>query len=81
MAINEYDQLDKAEKIRLLWVNGQYLVHLEILEQAFILFKLWDFYVEVCFDPTTQFICGFCAFNDQQGLAPYLDVLNSTPSV
>lgn len=81
MIIKEYDHLDEAEKNKVLWENGQYLIHLEILEQMFILFKLWDFYVEVCFDSATQSICGLRTFSDQQGLAPYLDVLNSTSSI
>jgi hypothetical protein len=80
MLINKYEQLGICNKINILREKGQYLVHLEMLEQVFILFKLWDFYVEVCYDSTTQTISGLRAFNDRGGLAPYLDVLNSAPS-
>jgi hypothetical protein len=81
MTIDEYNELSESEKLSVLQHDGQYLIHLDILEQTFTLFKLRDFHVEVCFDSVTQVICGLRTFDDQQGLAPYLDALNSTPPV
>jgi hypothetical protein len=81
MIIEEYDQLDEDKKTKILWENGQYLIHLEILEQTFIVFKLWRFYVEVWYDPATEAISKLRTFNDLRRLTPYIDGFHSAPSV
>ena len=73
MIIEEYDRLAEAEKIQILSDEGQYIIHLQILEQLFMVFKLWRFYVEVCYDPAAEAICKLRTFSDRQGLSPYLD--------
>ena len=73
MIIDEYDQLAEAEKIKILLEKGRYVIHLQILEQLFMVFKLWRFYVEVCYDPATEAIYKLRTFSDRQGLSPYLD--------
>ncbi|AUD06120.1 hypothetical protein [Spirosoma pollinicola] len=81
MTIEEYDQLDEDEKIEILWKNGQYLIHVEILEQTFIVFKLWRFYAEIWYDPASEVICQLRTFNDHKGLTPYLNGFQSTSSI
>ena len=75
MTLEDFNQLSESEKIMILGKSGAYLKHLDILEQTFILFRLWDFHVEVWYDPEREEVGSLRSFNNSQGLDPYLDAV------
>ncbi|GAA4419147.1 hypothetical protein GCM10023187_53200 [Nibrella viscosa] len=72
LGLNEYTILPLDEQASLLWVYGTHLLNMKQLGKWYILYQLWDFFVEVRYDQECNEIEGLSTFNSNRALEPYL---------
>lgn len=63
--------LDEAEQWNDLWQNGSFLTHRIESNKKFSLYALYDFFVEVELDPSTDKIVGKVHFKTGETLDKY----------
>jgi hypothetical protein len=74
MTIYEFDQLDKYSQAILVW-GGAHIATRVDRENYILLYRLFDFYVEVYFHVDYKEVKSFKSFSHNDGLNPYLDEL------
>jgi hypothetical protein len=73
MGLYEYNQLSLDEKANVLWQHGNFLISRKEGENAFNLYSLFDFYVEVQASNSTNKIENIITFKTKRLLEPYLN--------
>ncbi|GAA4461799.1 hypothetical protein GCM10023189_37690 [Nibrella saemangeumensis] len=76
LGLYEYNILPIAEQANLLWEHGTYLQNLDGLGKRYVLYQLWDFFVELHYDADYNQIEKLRTFKSNRALEPYLNDIN-----
>jgi len=72
MNLRNFRKLGRDDQLKMIKADGVLLLHCRGLRVAMKLYALYDYYIELCYGQDVSKLIMINAFDDVEGLEPYL---------
>lgn len=78
MTINQFDVLTEEQQGNVLWEKGVHIATKETLDHTLAIYQIDNFYVEVYYDWSSNYVKRFRSFDSPSRLQSYLEGIETT---